>query len=105
MKSSLNAATLSQSLPFEEFVRVAGAAGFAGVEVRLAAMAKLVDERGLDAARRLFDDAGVAPTITGLGPSFLAPDRDLAAGFARMPEQCALAVSLGIRAAMVVLPF
>ncbi len=105
MKSCLNATTLSQELAFDEFVRLAGQAGFAGVEVRLGPIAEMARERGIEGVRAFFADVGVAPAHCGLSASLTRPDADFSAALQNAPAECELARALGIPTAMIVLPF
>ena len=104
MKSCLNAATLRQDLAFEELVRVAGRAGFKGVELRYPAWVDYAAERGLDGLRALFDEAGVQPASFGYPASLMrldSWDSDLTAA-----EQVVdLARQLGVGGGMSVLPW
>ena len=105
MKSCLNAATLANSLSFLDFVRVAGKAGFAGVEVRLGPLAEMSRDVGVVGVRTFFAEAGVAPAHCGLSASPIRPDADYQSAIKNVAGECALAQALGIPTAMLVMPF
>lgn len=105
MKSCLNATTLTNKLSFAEFVRIAGKAGFAGVEVRLGPLAELAKDQGIEGVRALFAEAGVAPAHCGLSASPIRPDADYQIAIKQAPDECELARALGITTAMLVMPY
>jgi sugar phosphate isomerase/epimerase len=65
VQSSLNPATLRQTLGLSEFLMVAGQTGFRGVELRLAAAAELAERQGMAGLRQRLSDAGLA--VAGFG--------------------------------------
>lgn len=105
MKSCLNAATLSNKLSFAEFVKAAGTAGFAAVEVRLGPVAELAKEIGIEGVRAFFADAGVAPAHCGLSAAPIRSDADYQDAIKQAPAECELARALGIPTAMLVMPY
>jgi len=104
MQTCLNAATLRQGLSLEEFITAAGAAGFAGIELRVPAAVALVEAHGLATLRQRLATAGLTPAAGG----YPAPLRSTAAEFetalAAVPAACALMRELGIGGGTLVLP-
>jgi sugar phosphate isomerase/epimerase len=105
MKSCLNATTLNQNVSFPDFVRLAGRAGFGGVEVRIGAAQELARDVGVEGVRRLFADAGVAPAHCGVSVGLQRAPAEYAEALKRVPGELELARALGIPTAMIVLPF
>jgi sugar phosphate isomerase/epimerase len=105
MKSCLNATTLDQSLGFAEFVRLAGEAGFAGVEVRMPAAQAVEGKVGIGGLKALFAEAKVGPANFGASVGLHRPSADFAEGLQKLAAECALGRELGIATVQVVLPF
>jgi len=105
MESCLNAATLAPDLPFASFVRIAGAAGFSAVEVRLGAVAEMARTMGIDGVKDFFTAAGVIPAHCGLSAAPIRSEEDYQAALRLLPSECELAQALGIRTATLVLPY
>jgi sugar phosphate isomerase/epimerase len=87
-------------LPWPEFVRLAGQAGYGGVDVNLSAAMK----DGVEATRALLAEAKVKPGITNLPLPFLTPDeaafQDALKGLDR---QAKFAAAIGLTRMMAVL--
>jgi sugar phosphate isomerase/epimerase len=89
-----------QSLPWPDFVRLAGKLGYGGVDVSLGPARK----DGVEATRALFAEAKVKPGITNLPIQFAMPDeaafRDALKG---LEEQAQFTAAIGLNRMMAVL--
>jgi sugar phosphate isomerase/epimerase len=89
-----------QSMPWPDFVRLAGRLGYGGVDVNLGAARK----DGADATRALLAEARVRPGIANLPVPIAAPDeaayREALAG---LDEQAAFCAAIGLTRMMAVL--
>lgn len=95
MKTALNIATLNQELGFTEFVQVAGEAGFAGVELIVPTkLEAYAEENGVDAAARVFAQAGVACAHFFLGLPMQAEGQEFTEALEMGATRCRLAVAL-----------
>jgi sugar phosphate isomerase/epimerase len=99
MYVSLNA-SLTRSMPWPDFVRLAGKLGYGGVDVNLGAARK----DGIDATRTLLAEAKVRPGIAGLPMQFATPDE---AAFQEalkgLDEQVKFTAAIGLNRMMAVL--
>ncbi|HUS80231.1 MAG TPA: sugar phosphate isomerase/epimerase [Armatimonadota bacterium] len=105
MRAAINVATLNQDLSLEDFVQVAGATGWEGVELivpeKLMAYA---EEHGVDGAQRLLADAGVAMAHFFIGLPMQAEGAEFDRALEAAAEKCRLARSLGMSQVGVWLP-
>ncbi len=96
---SLNS-SLTRSMPWPDFVRLAGKVGYPGVDVQLSAARK----EGVDATRALFKEARVKAGVAGLPVQFAAPDEAaFQAGLAQLEENARFAAEIGCTRMMAVL--
>ena len=99
MYVSLNS-SLTRSMPWPDFVRLAGKLGYGGVDVNLGAARK----DGVEATRALLAEAKVKPAITGLPLQFAMPDE---AAFQEalkgLDEQAKFTAAIGLNRMMTVL--
>lgn len=79
----------------EDAILKAKDAGFGGVEFGIHEAAGLIDERGADAVRALFADAGIRPAGWGLPVDWRGPEDSWRAGLAELPRLAAAAEALG----------
>ena len=101
MIASLSPVTAGAGLPLPEQVALCARHGFAGLEIGMDAVAAL----GIENARALFQNAGVAPVTFGLPVEWRKDEAVFAAGLAQLPELARLADDLGItRCTTYVLP-
>lgn len=99
MYLSLNA-SLTRSMPWPDFVRLAGKVGYGGVDVNLGAARK----DGVEATRALLAEAKVRPAVTGLPVQFQAPDEAaFQESLAALDEQAKFAAAIGLNRMMTVL--
>jgi len=103
MYISLNGSLVNKpgsTLPWPDFVRLAGKLGYGGVDVSLGAARK----EGVDATRALLAEAKVKPGIAGLPMQFGTPDE---AAFQEslkgLDEQAKFAAAIGLHRMMAVL--
>jgi sugar phosphate isomerase/epimerase len=103
MYVSLNGSLVNkpgQSLPWPDFVRLAGKVGYGGVDVSLGPARK----DGVEATRALLAEARVKPGITNLPVPFAAPDeaafQDALKG---LDEQAKFCAAIGLNRMMAVL--
>ena len=78
-----------------ESVDLAKKAGFQGVEFNAEEAARLIDEKGADAARALFTDSGIRPAGFGLPVEWRKDEQAWRAGLDKLPRQAAAAAALG----------
>jgi sugar phosphate isomerase/epimerase len=96
---SLNS-SLTRTMPWPDFVRLAGKVGYPGVDVQLGAARK----DGVDATRALFKEAGVKAGIAGLPVQFAASDETaFQTGLAQLEENAKFAAAIGCTRMMAVL--
>ena len=103
MYVSLNGSLVNkpgQSLPWPDFVRLAGKVGYGGVDVNLGQARK----DGLEPTRALLAEANVKPGIASLPLQFTAPD-DAAfqAGLKQLEESAKFCAAIGLNRMMAVL--
>ncbi len=103
MYISLNGSLVNkpgQSLPWPEFVKLAGKLGYGGVDVSVAPARK----DGVDATRALLAEAKVRPGIANLGLQFAAAD-DAAfkQGLGELDENAKFCAAIGLNRMMAVL--
>jgi len=85
MKWSLHPVILGQPLSLEQQLGIAREAGYDGLDIGVDAVAKLIDERGLDAVRGLFREYGVAPGGCGLPVDCMGPEDQFQAHLKSLP--------------------
>jgi sugar phosphate isomerase/epimerase len=96
---SLNS-SLTRSMPWPDFARLAGNVGYGGVDVNLAAARK----DGVDATLALFKEANVKPAIANLGVQFAAPDEAaFQEALKQLDENAQFAAAIGLNRMMAVL--
>lgn len=101
MIASLSPVTAGAGLPLAEQIALCARHGFAGLETGIEA----VREMGVEAARALFESAGVTPVTFGLPVEWRKDDAKFGEDLARLPELARLAADLGIgRCTTYVLP-
>jgi sugar phosphate isomerase/epimerase len=84
--------SLTRQMPWPDFVRLAGALGYGGVDVMLGAARK----DGAEATRTLLAEHKVKPAVTGLGLAFAAPDEAaFKEGLKPLEENAAFAAAIG----------
>jgi sugar phosphate isomerase/epimerase len=105
MKTCLNAATLRQGLSLTEFIDVAGAAGYEGIELRIAAAQEYIDAHGEAALLERLERAGLGLASFGYPAPIRSRPEEFARGLAAMPAVCELAARLGLRGGAAGLPF
>lgn len=105
MRTCLNAATLRQGLPLIDFIEVAGAAGYEGIELRLAAALEFIEAHGEAAFVERLQRAGVAVASAGLPAPLAGRPEEFVHGLALMPPYCELAARLGAPGGQVGLPW
>ena len=99
MYLSLNS-SLTRSMPWPDFVRLAGKLGYGGVDVNLGAARK----EGVEATRALLAEAKVRPAITGLPVQFAVPeDAAFQESLAGLDEQAKFTAAIGLDRMMTVL--
>jgi sugar phosphate isomerase/epimerase len=95
MKWSLHPVILGQPLSLEDQLSVARAAGYEGLDVDIGTLAKIVEERGLEATRGIFDECGVAPAGTGLPVNCRAGEEEFQAQLETLRPLAQLMSDLG----------
>ena len=104
MKTALNPVTLSPDLGFADFARVAGQAGFEGIEFSMDDAAAYAQEHGVDGLRGLFLEAGVGPAQWRLMLPLGNLGDDISEALDKAPERCELAAQIGANTVMQVVP-
>jgi sugar phosphate isomerase/epimerase len=103
MYISLNGSLVNkpgQSLPWQDFVKLAGKVGYGGVDVNLGAARK----DGVEATRALLADAKVKPGIANLGLQFAAAGQAaFKTGLAELDENAKFCAAIGLNRMMAVL--
>jgi len=80
--------------PLPEAIALAKGAGFESVQFDVREAAALIDERGIEAVRALFEDAEVRPAVWGL-PVAYRDDAQLDGDLAALPRLARVAIDLG----------
>ncbi len=105
MRSCLNAVTTGYPRDLHAWVGVAQRHGFDGVEFPVNDLAKLVEEQGLDAARRLQIESGVSLAVFGLPVEWRKGEDTFRKGLDALDHLTAVAAAAGCsRASTYVLP-
>lgn len=78
----------------EQTLDLARKTGFEGVDINIQEVAALVEQRGLDTVRQMFDSAGVRPGSWGL-PVAWQDEQRWQEDLARLPQLAALAREIG----------
>ena len=103
MYVSLNGSLVNkpnQSMPWPDFVRLAGKLGYGGVDVNLGPARK----EGVDATKALLAEAKVKPGIANLPVQFAAPDETaFHESLKGLDEQAQFAAAIGLHRMMAVL--
>lgn len=68
---------------------------FVGIDFSIAEATELAEERGIDAVRALFDDAGIRPGAWGFPVDFRGDQEAWQAGLDALPRQAEVAQALG----------
>ena len=92
---TLNAATIGGAPPLAQYIGLARKFGFGGVDFSLDEAINLGKERGLDAVKALFDNAGVQPAVFGLPIDWRGDSESFAQGLAQLGEKAQAAQALG----------
>lgn len=79
----------------EEAIQIAADAGFKGVEISVHEVARLVEERGAEAVRALFDKAGIFPAGWGLPVEWRRDEDTWKADLQALPRLAAAAREIG----------
>jgi sugar phosphate isomerase/epimerase len=79
----------------QEAITVARDNGYGGVEFGINEVADVVARDGADAAKAMFDQAGVKPAGFGLPVRWNAPEEEWRAGLAELPRLAAAAQAVG----------
>lgn len=95
MFKNLNAGAIGiRNYTLPQTIKLAQQTGFAGIDFDIREAAGLVDERGLEAVRRLFSEAGVKPGLWGL-PIDWRNDSQWEADLAQLPRLAEVGRALG----------
>lgn len=95
MYPCLNGATAGGGLALPEFIQLAKESGFAGVEFGIGAVADLIDREGEEAARALFEDAGILPGAFGLPTEWRKDENTFDQGLEGLPRLARAAQAIG----------
>ncbi len=79
----------------EEAIKLAAETGFSGIDFSIREAAELVEERGIDYVRQLFEDAGVLPGQWGLPVTWNQDEETWREGLDELPALAALGKELG----------
>jgi sugar phosphate isomerase/epimerase len=96
---SLNA-SLTRTLPWPDFVRLAARLGYGGVDVNLTG----ARTQGVEATRALFAELKIAPAVTGLPVRFTGGETEFQDDLKRLDEAAAFLSGIGCLRMMTVLP-
>ncbi|MBO7746528.1 sugar phosphate isomerase/epimerase [Paenibacillus sp. MWE-103] len=94
MLKGLSRAGLGDIGSDERFIALAGEYGFQTVDIDAKG---LIDRNGLEGARKLLADGGVAIGSIGLSVEWRQSEEKFRAGLAKLAEEAAAAASLGVR--------
>ncbi|SFI62897.1 Sugar phosphate isomerase/epimerase [Paenibacillus sp. UNC496MF] len=94
MLKGLSRAGLGDIGSDERFIALAGEYGFQTVDIDAKG---LIDRNGLEGARKLLADSGVAIGSIGLSVEWRQSEEKFRAGLAKLAEEAAAAASLGVR--------
>ncbi len=95
MKLSLHPVIIGQPLSLQEMVELAAETGYDGVDVNANETAAMIAERGADAVRQLFADAGVEPAGWGLPLQWRDDEETFRTELAKLPDLAAAMASVG----------
>lgn len=88
-----------------EAIAAARLGGFKGVELRAPQIADLIDEIGVEATRRLFEEAGVRPAVWGLGLDWRGDEATWRQGLEGLRRSARAMAAIGcVRAIQVIFP-
>jgi sugar phosphate isomerase/epimerase len=79
----------------QEAIDIAKKAGFEGVEIGIHEAARLVDEHGADAVKKMFSDAGVRPAGWGMPIEWRKDEATWRQGVDELPRQAKAAEAIG----------
>jgi len=96
---SLNA-SLTRTLPWLDFVRLAARLGYGGVDVNVNG----ARAQGVDATRALFDELKIVPAVAGLPVRFSGGEAEYQEDLQRLNETAAFLSGIGCPRMMTVLP-
>lgn len=105
MRTSLNAATLRQDLSLIDFIDVAGAAGYEGIELRVREAQEYIAAQGEAALVERLRAAGLGVAGFGYPAPLAAAPEEFERGLTAVPAVCELAARLGARGGAAGLPF
>jgi len=91
MYRALSTGAIGVRVPFEQAVRLAADNGFEGIAVSLGD----VENLGLDRVRRLLQDNGLLPAVTGMPVDFRGDDDAFEEGMSRLPGFARTMADLG----------
>jgi len=95
MYPTLNPVTAGSGLSLAEFCALAGKSGFEGVEFGIGAVAEIIHEKSVDAAREVFASNGVKPGAFGLPVDWRGEEANWKSGLEQLPELAKAAQAIG----------
>lgn len=95
MFKNLSPGAVGIKVPFEEALRLAGAHGFAGIDLPMGEMARIATEQSVDAVRDLLARAKLRPGCWGLPVNWSGPEEQYRQGLETLERFAALGQAIG----------
>ncbi len=95
MYKNLNLGVLGIRVPLQEGLELAKNHGYAGLDISIGEVSKLVQKTSVDHVKELFAAAGVKPAGWGLPVNWRGDDAELDEHLAKLPDRAKLAADLG----------